>query len=297
MYEQYYRLNEKPFGLTPDPRYRYASESLVRALDLLSASVARDECFAVVTGDTGTGKTTLCRALVEQSGRTTVIALLLNPPQSEDDLLQDVLGEFGITSRADVADVPERQAMMNTIEDFLESLQPLGARGVLVVDEAQHLPIPVLEQVRLLANLTVEKRTLLQVVLVGQLTLTEVLRAPQLRHLDQRFSLRLELKPLSEAETSAYISHRLLVAGPTRSVMFTPAALKLVHRLSGGVPRVVNLLSHRSLLGGYSADKENIDVDIVSAAAEDLDLTESQAPRAKRSWLRIRAGKGTRSQP
>ena len=126
---------------------------------------------------------------------------------------------------------------------------------------------------------------MLQVALVGQLALTDVLLAPELRHLDQRFFLRLELTPLTEAETSAYISHRLGVAGPTRSVTFTPAALKLVHQLSGGVPRVVNLLSHRSLLGGYSADKETIDVDIVSAAAEDLDLNEPQSPRPSRGWF------------
>src|SRR6266508_3855196 len=115
MYEQFYRLNEKPFGLTPDPRYRYSSESFVKAIELLQASIARDECFAVVTGDTGTGKTTLCRALVEQGGKHTFIALLLNPPQSPEDLLKDVLGEFGIVSRNDeryFAGGPGRQDMM-----------------------------------------------------------------------------------------------------------------------------------------------------------------------------------------
>lgn len=288
MYEQYYHLNDKPFGLTPDPRYRYSSQSHLKGLELLLASIACDECFAVVTGDAGTGKTTLCRALVEQSGRKTVMALLLNPPQSEEDLLKEVLMELGVVSRGDeraFAGSPERQDMMNAIQDTLQSLLPLGVRGVLVIDEAQNLPIPVLEQVRLLANLTADKRPLLQVVLVGQPGLTDVLRAAQLRHLDQRFSVRVELTPLTEAETSAYIAHRLAVAGPGRLVSFTPAALKLVHQLSGGVPRVVNLLSHRALLGGFSEGKESIDADIVSAAAEDLDLKEAQAPRSGRRWF------------
>jgi general secretion pathway protein A len=287
MYEQYYHLTEKPFGLTPDPKYRYSSESFVAALDLLHAAVNAEECWAVVTGAPGTGKTTLCRALVEHSGQKTVVALLLNPPQSEHELLKDVLCEFGIVSRGDdgfAVESPGRQDMLNAVQDFLESLLPLGARGVLVVDEAQNVPVPVLEEVRVLSNLTAGKRPLLQTVLVGQPALVETLRAAPLKHLDQRFSLRIELQPLSETETSAYVQHRLDVAGPARSVQFTPAALTRVHRLSGGVPRVINLLTHRALLGGYSAATETIDTDLVNAAAEDLDLDQEERRRVSGLW-------------
>ena len=287
MYEQYYHLSEKPFGLTPDPKYRYSSEPLVTALDLLHSAMNADECFAVVTGAPGTGKTTLCRALVEQTGHKTVVALLLNPPQSEQELLKDVLCEFGIASRGDdgyFAASPDRQAMLNAIQDFLASLLPLGARGLLVVDEAQNVPVPVLEEVRVLSNLTADKRPLLQTVLVGQPGLTETLHAAPLKHLDQRFSLRIELQPLSQSETSAYVQHRLDVAGPTRSVQFTPAALTRVHQLSGGVPRVINLLTHRALLGGYSAATETIDADLVNAAAVDLDLDQEEKRKVSGLW-------------
>jgi general secretion pathway protein A len=164
------------------------------------------------------------------------------------------------------------------------SLIPLGARAVLIVDEAQNLPLPILEQIRILSNLETDKEKLLQIILVGQLNLIPLLRSPELRQLDQRVSIRYELKPLSEDETGAYVTHRLAIANGARSVVFTPAGLKVVYRYSGGIPRLINMLCDRALLGGYSAQTARIDDDLVTTAAEGLDLKPAFAP-ARLSWF------------
>lgn len=286
MYEQYYRFSEKPFGLTPDPKYLYRSESHVKGLELLQQAIARRECFAVVTGDVGTGKTTLCRALLERTDKKTFVALLRNPPVSEEDLLEDVLRDLGVASLGDerAAELrPQRQELTNTLHDFLVSLASLRATSVLIVDEAQALPIATLEQIRVLSNLAADKETLLQVVLVGQLSLQSLLRTPELRQLDQRLSLRCQLTPLSEDETTAYIAHRLGVAGGLATVTVTPAALQAVHRYSRGIPRLINLICHRALLAGQAAQTTKIGADLVSSAAEALDLKEGETVR--RPWF------------
>ena len=292
MYEQYYGFAEKPFSLTPDPKYLYRSESHANAFELLQYAIDRREGFVVITGDIGTGKTTLCRALLEQTDKKTFTALLLNPFLSEEDLLKAILQDLGVVSqrRAGLAGrQPSKQELINTLYDFLLSLVPLGARAVLIIDEAQNLPLPILEQIRILSNLETDKEKLLQIILVGQLNLVPLLRSPELRQLDQRVSIRYQLKPLTEEEAGAYVSHRLAIANSTRSVLFTPAALKLVHRYSGGIPRLINMLCDRALLGGYSAQTTRIDEDLVVTAAEGLDLKPVALP--KRSWLdRFRKG-------
>jgi general secretion pathway protein A len=286
MYESFYGFAEKPFSLTPDPKFLYPSASHADGLALLQYAIDRREGFVVVTGDIGTGKTTLCRALLDQTSRDTFTALLLNPFLSEEELLTAVLQDLGVVSRTvQTPDGrrPSRQELVATLHDFLRSLVPLGARAVLVVDEAQDLPQAILEQVRILTNLETDKEKLLQLVLVGQLSLMPVLRSPELRQLDQRVSVRYELLPLTGDEVGAYVAHRLAVAGLASGVVFTPAALRLVHRFSGGVPRVVNLLCDRALLGGYSVQTRRIDEDLVTAAADYLALEPRPAPR--RSWI------------
>jgi len=161
---------------------------------------------------------------------------------------------------------------------------------VLIVDEAQNLPLPILEQIRILSNLETDKEKLLQIILVGQLNLVPLLRSPELRQLDQRVSIRYQLKPLTDEETGAYIVHRLAIANGSRSVVFTPAALKVVYDYSGGVPRLINMLCDRALLGGYSAQTTRIDEHLVKSAAEGLDLTSREKP----SWVN-RFLRGTRS--
>ncbi len=290
MYEQYYGFSEKPFSLTPDPKYLYRSQSHANAFDLLQYAIRRREGFVVVTGDIGTGKTTLCRALLEQIDRTTFTALVLNPFMTEEDLLRRILQDFGVISREEVkagrlAGI-SKQELIDTLYDFLLGLIPLKASAVLIIDEAQNLPLRVLEQIRILSNLETDKEKLLQIILVGQLNLQTLLRSPELRQLDQRVSIRYELKPLAPDAVSAYVAHRLTVAGGAQAVGFAPKAMKRVHRLSGGIPRLINLICDRALLAGYSVRASMITRDMVSYAAESLDV---QTPGVRRfAWLRPR---------
>jgi type II secretory pathway predicted ATPase ExeA len=291
MYEEYYGFTEKPFSLTPDPKFLFKSESHANAFELLQYAIKRREGFVVVTGDIGTGKTTLCRALLEEIDRNTFTALVLNPFLSEEDLLKLILQDFGVVSREDVkrgrlANV-SKQELIETIYDFLLSLLPLRASAVLIIDEAQNLPIPVLEQIRILSNIETDKDKLLQIVLVGQLNLHPLLKAPQMRQLDQRVSIRYQLRPLIRDEVAAYVLHRLTIAGGSVSVNFQQKALDIVHRRSAGIPRLVNLLCDRSLLAAYSARTNRVSSDMVEQAAENLELVDTQPSRF--GWFRRRA--------
>jgi general secretion pathway protein A len=286
MYEQYYGFSEKPFSLTPDPKYLYRSESHANAFELLQYAIERREGFVVITGDIGTGKTTLCRALLDQTDNKTFTALLLNPFLSEEDLLKATLQDLGVLSRGEDrsgARQPSKQDLINALHDFLLSLVPLGARAVLIIDEAQNLPLHILEQIRILSNLETDKEKLLQIILVGQLNLVPLLRSPELRQLDQRVSIRYELKPLTSDEVAAYVGHRLTVANGARAVTFSPKALQRVHAYSSGIPRLINLLCDRVLLGAYAAQTARIEMDLVEAAAENLEMKPADVERP--SWL------------
>jgi type II secretory pathway predicted ATPase ExeA len=283
MYEEYYGFAEKPFSLTPDPKFVYRSESYGNAFDLLQYAVRRREGFVVVTGDIGTGKTTLCRALLEQIDRATFTALVLNPFLSEEDLLKRILLDFGIISREEMksgalAGVTKHE-LIDALYDFLLALVPLNASAVLIIDEAQNLPLHILEQIRILSNLETDKEKLLQIILVGQLNLQAVLRLPRMRQLDQRVSIRYELKPLDREAAAAYVAHRLTIAGGSRSVAFMPRALDEVHRLSAGIPRLINLICDRALLAGFSVHSRRISPDMVVYAAQSLDMQAPLAPR------------------
>ena len=282
MYEQYYGFAEKPFSLTPDPKYLYRSQSHADAFELLQYAIRRREGFVVVTGDIGTGKTTLCRALLEEIDRTTFTALVLNPFLSEEDLLKRILQDFGVISRDELKSGRlahiSKQELIDALYDFLLGLIPLKASAVLIIDEAQNLPLPVLEQIRILSNLETDKEKLLQIILVGQLNLGTLLRSPELRQLDQRVSIRYQLEPLDPEAVAAYVAHRLTIAGGSASVAFTAQALAEVHRLSGGIPRLINLICDRALLAGYSIKTNRITPDMVVHAAKSLDLQPAAAP-------------------
>jgi general secretion pathway protein A len=293
MYEDFYGFVEKPFSLTPDPKYLYKSESHANAFDLLQYGIRRREGFIVVTGDIGTGKTTLCRALLDQLDSRTFTALVLNPFIAEDDLLRQILQDFGIVSREDMrrgrlAGV-SRQELIQTLNDFLLSLLPLRAKALLIIDEAQNLPRPILEFIRMLSNLETDKEKLLQIVMVGQLNLRDVLRSPELRQLDQRVSIRYELRPLTAEETAAYVAHRLTIAGGGSVVSFMPKALQSVYKYSDGIPRVINLLCDRALLAAYSERAMRVTPEMVRKGAGSLDLA---PPRASMfGWLRHQAAR------
>lgn len=276
MYEDYYGLNEKPFNLTPDPRYLYKSESHAKALDLLQYAIRRREGFVVITGDIGTGKTTLCRALLERIDRNVFTSLVLNPFVSEEELLKLVLQDFGVVSREQIREGRlqnvTKQELIDALYDFLLGLLPLGSAAVLIVDEAQNLSCRVLEQMRILSNLETDTQKLLQIVLVGQLNLDSLLRSPDLRQLDQRVAARSQLEPLSSGEVEAYVAHRLSVAGPPTAITFQQQALRRVHRLSGGIPRLVNLICDRSLALAYSRRTNTVTREIVGKAARLLDV-------------------------
>jgi general secretion pathway protein A len=291
MYETYYGFSEKPFSLTPDPKYLYRSQPHGDAFDLLQYAVRRREGFVVVTGDIGTGKTTLCRALLEQIDRTTFTALVLNPFLTEEDLLKRILQDFGVISRDEIkagrlAGVT-KQELIETLYEFLLSLIPLKACAVLIIDEAQNLPLPVLEQIRILSNLETDKEKLLQIILVGQLNLQTLLRSPEMRQLDQRVSIRYELTPLDSEAVAAYVAHRLTIAGGGGAVGFTAKALQQVHRRSGGIPRLINLICDRALLAAFSVRASRITPEMVTHAAQSLDV---QVPRKDRfGWFRRQA--------
>jgi general secretion pathway protein A len=291
MYEEYYGFAEKPFSLTPDPKFLFRSESHVNAFELLQYAIRRREGFAVVTGDIGTGKTTMCRALLGQIDRKTFTALLLNPFLSEEDLLRRILQDFGVISRDDLKAGRligvSKQELIETLNDFLLGLIPLKANAVLVIDEAQDLPLGALEQIRILSNLETDKEKLLQIILVGQRNLQALLGAPELRQLDQRVSIRYELKPLDRETVAAYVVHRLTIAGGSASVQFTARALEHVHRLSAGVPRLINMLCDRALLAGFAAKATRITPDMVKHAAKSLNLLPSRP--SPFDWLKRRA--------
>jgi general secretion pathway protein A len=271
MYEAHFGLHEKPFSLTPDPAYFYRSDSHANAIDLIRHGVDGRKGPIVLTGTSGAGKTTLCRTVLEGFDRKTFAALVLNPYVSEEDLLLLVLQDFGVISRDEVR--RERTArvgvaeLLRTLIDFLQSLPPLGARALLIVDEAQKLPPAVMQQLRRLAALQSGGHPLLQIVLAGQLNLRDALRQPELRDLDARVAIRYRVRPLLPAETAAYVTHRLAIAGARSSATFTAKALQLVHRASGGNPRLINMLCDRALLAAYSASVDIVEVDQVHEAA------------------------------
>jgi len=267
MYASFFGLNETPFSITPDPHYLFLSERHTEALAHLVYGINEAGGFIQLTGEVGTGKTTVVRSLLTQAPKHAEIALILNPRMTPAEFLLAICEELGIG----VADGSE-----NSLKDLVDllSLHLLnshadGKRIVLVVDEAQNLAPEVLEQVRLLTNLETETQKLLQIILIGQPELRELLGRVELRQLAQRITGRYHLDPLSGDETSAYVRHRLRVAGATREV-FSPGALREIQRLSGGVPRLINIICDRALLGAFTEDHHLVSASIVRRAAGEV---------------------------
>lgn len=277
MYEEYYGFAQPPFNLTPDPRFLYRSASHAVALQQVLQAIQRREGFVVLTGDIGTGKTMLCRALLEQTQPTTFTALILNPFLSVEELLREVLLGFGVASRETIRSgrlaTATKHELVRTLHDFLHSLAPLGASALVVMDEAQHLSPEVLEEIRILTNLDLADQRLLQILIVGQLNLLDVLERAELRQFNQRISLRCSLQPLEPHEVDAYVAHRLSVARGARPVQFTPEAIRLVHGTTGGIPRLINVLCDRTLMAGAEAQTDTLTPALVTNAAQVLGLS------------------------
>lgn len=266
MYESFFGFRDNPFRLTPDPDYLFLSANHQEALGHLLFGVKEGGGVVVITGEIGAGKTTLLRTLVRNLDTQTTIAYIFNPVLSSLELLQTINADLGLPSSSS-----SKKELTDELNRFLLAQQRAGRRTVVIVDEAQDLEPSVLEQLRLLSNLETERAKLLQIVLVGQPELAQTLARPDLAQLDQRVTLRWHLKPLPVDDTGAYIRHRLQVAGGGRApVAFTPGAIRLVYQFSRGVPRLINVLSHRALLVAYTQEERKIDSHVVRQAMKEL---------------------------
>jgi general secretion pathway protein A len=286
-YEDYYGFADTPFGLTPAPRYHFASVAHANAVESVDYAVRRGDRLIALTGDSGTGKTTLCRRLPECLGREFITALVLDPVRSEEELLRRLLQEFGIISRESAADgrLPSigRRRLTGTLCAFLSSLRSVGAGALAIVDDAQNAPPPVLEALGQLSTADGGDRGL-QVLLVGQPSLRETMQRPELRPLEDRISMRHELRPLSRHETAGYITHRLAVGGGDGRVSFSNGAIARVYGCTRGVPRLVNLLCDRALVAACMAQATRVLSGHVDRAAEALDL--ARPGRLLLAWAR-----------
>ena len=266
MYRQYFGFAEAPFSIAPDPRYLYLSQRHQEALAHLLYGVNSDGGFVLLTGEVGAGKTTVCRCLLEQIPAACDVAYIFNPKLTVEELLSTICVEFGIACPPGNSSI---KVFVDCINAYLLEAHAKDRHTVLIIDEAQNLSADVLEQMRLLTNLETTQRKLLQIILIGQPELAAMLDHPELRQLSQRIVARYHLGPLSKSEVAAYVGHRLEVAGAKRQLI--PARLMgRLYRLSGGVPRVINVLCDRALLGAFVQGKERVDGATLAQAAREV---------------------------
>jgi len=296
MYNDFFGFVEKPFSIAPNPRYLYMSRHHEDALAHLIYGIQEGNGFVLLTGEVGTGKTTLCNCLLAKLPDRTDVAYILNPRVTVNELLATVCEEFSIPYPDDSSAPLSNKALIDLINQFLLSSHAEGRHTVLMIDEAQNLSLEVLEQIRLLTNLETHDKKLLQIILIGQPELRDKFSQPQLRQLAQRITARFHLSELSRQEVQAYINHRMTIARQAikgryqpsnlllgaRKSLFTPAAEKRIHRLSGGIPRLINLLCDRSLLAAYSQGNNQVTPKLVdSASLEILPSTHTQHVKSK----------------
>lgn len=282
MYEAFYGLREKPFNLTPDPRFLYLSDKHKEAFAHLLYGIKNRSGFVMVSGEIGTGKTTICRTLLNQLDANTDVAFIFNPYLSPVELLKAIVAEFGVRSAADTA-----VGLIGDLNRYLLKAAAEDKNCVLVIDEAQNLAPQVLEQIRLLSNLETETQKLIQIVLIGQPELAQMLALNELRQLNQRITARYHLEMLSFDETLQYIAYRIRVAGGRKKVRFTRSAVKKIYRISGGTPRVINALCDRALLIGYTRETRDITPAIVRQAAKEIRGSRIADPRRKGRFGRL----------
>ena len=266
MYEEFFGLTAQPFSITPDPHYLFFSRRHREAFEHMLFGITQRKGFIQITGEVGAGKSTLCRAVLEQLREGFSTALILNPVMTGIQLVRTILHEFGLDDHGN-----DRVQLVRRLNDFLLERLHAGQDVVLFVDEAQDMSDDLLEEIRLLSNLETDDRKLVQIVLVGQPELRRRLDQPELRQLRQRITVRYHLGPIARAETEAYIFHRLTVAGSNGRPSFSPAAIRGIHRASRGVPRVINAICDKALLAGYVEDCDYITRRQVRRAVRDLE--------------------------
>lgn len=265
MYETFYNLKEEPFGMAPNPRFLFLSKKHDEALASISYGVERRKGFILITGEVGTGKTTICRALLNRF-KNVDSALILNPSMTETELLTAIAEDFGLPAESSIKD------NIGNLNRFLLGGRAKGKNAVVIIDESQDLSEKALEMVRLLSNLETETEKLLQIVLMGQPELREKLGSKELRQLNQRIAVRYHLEPLDNPETKKYIFHRLKVAGTSgKYVRFTDGATDRIFDFTKGYPRLINILCDRILTAGYVEDKRVIDEDLVLKSKQELE--------------------------
>jgi general secretion pathway protein A len=291
LYCAYFRLEETPFSISPDPRFVYLSERHKEALGHLLYGLGEGGGFVQLTGEVGTGKTTICRTLLCQLPDNVDVGLIFNPKLSVPELLQSICEELRVELPDDITST---KVFVDRLYHHLLDAHAAGRRTILIIDEAQNLSSEVLEQIRLLTNLETDDHKLLQVFLIGQPELRTVLARNDLRQLAQRITARYHLEPLNRAETSEYIEHRLSVAG-CRYKVFSDGARRKVFKLTGGVPRLINALCDRALLGAFSVGSERIDSKIIARANRELQGVSGEWPMVRTRFVAIAAALGCMS--
>ena len=276
MYTGFFGLTSQPFSIAPNPDFLFLSARHAEALAHLRYGLGEAGGFVLLTGEVGTGKTTVSRCLLQELTDKTEVAFILNPTLNELELLAAICDQLKIRYKKSEASL---KMLTDKITNRLMKNHQAGKNTILIIDEAQHLQPAVLEQLRLLTNLETNTKKLLQVILIGQPELQQLLQRQDLRQLAQRITARYHLMPLTEQEVQQYISYRLQVAGCSRPV-FTASAVKKLFHLSGGIPRLLNLICDRALLGGYSQQKALIDAGLVNQAASEVLAIKPQAEKA-----------------
>jgi general secretion pathway protein A len=284
MYTHYFNLKQAPFSIAPDPRYLFMSERHREALAHLLYGIGSGGGFVLLTGEIGAGKTTVCRCFIEQIPENCKLAYIFNPKLSVEELLLSICDEFRIELPAAGAGAVSIKSYVDAINGHLLASHAQGSNNVLIIDEAQNLSADVLEQLRLLTNLETSERKLLQIILIGQPELRTMLARPELEQLAQRVIARYHLGSLTEAETGSYVAHRLAVAGAGAVTPFPRKLMAQIYRLTGGVPRRINLLCDRALLGAYVENLSEVTRAILRKAAAEVFGGQGAARTGARRW-------------
>ena len=267
MYEAFFGLKENPFTLSPDPRYLYLSPQHREAMNCLIYGTHEKKGFMVVTGGIGTGKTTICRSLLAGLDDSVATALIFNPALSDLELLKTINQEFGVRMGRGRG---TKKRYLDALNAFLVQNFATGKNAVLLIDEAQNLPHGVMEQIRMLSNLETVREKLIQIILLGQPELLRLLALPSLRQLNERITVRYDLKPLAREDVHHYIEHRIATAGGQTDAIFVPGSYGPIYRASRGIPRRINAICDRALLVAYGKDLRTVDRHLVRAAIRDI---------------------------